>query len=145
MDHLRELWARFGYWQELLISRDFKGQEGQAIMDSLMSALRSNPPSSIAGVKVEAMRDFNDGSTLNITTGERVRDILLPSSDVLQYVLEDGSLVTARPSGTEPKIKFYASCRSDKGDEPDAAKSDLAGMFAGIDEWVNGRISSVGG
>ena len=145
MDHLRELWSRFGYWQELLISRDFKGQEGQGIMDALMTALRNDPPASIAGVKVNAMRDFKDGSTLNIANGKRVKDILLPSSNVLQYVLADGSLVTARPSGTEPKIKFYASCRSEKGDNPDAAKNDLAGMFAGIDEWVNGRISSVGG
>ena len=144
MDHLKELWARFGFWQEMLISRDFKGQTGQENMNRLMADLRSDPPESIADIPVTAMRDYSDGSTLKIGVGEKNRDILLPSSDVLQFVLEDGSLVTARPSGTEPKIKFYASCRSDKGSDPEQAEAELAGRFTGIEEWVNHRISSVG-
>ena len=145
MDHLKELWARHGYWQEMLISRDFKGQSGQETMESLMTALREDPPAEIAGVGVLSMRDYRDGTTRNIADKSVQQDIHLPSSNVLQYVLEDGSLVTARPSGTEPKIKFYASCRSDKGTEPEAAAADLADMFEGIDKWVEERISSVGG
>ena len=145
MDHLKELWARHGYWQEMLISRDFRGQTGQETMDALMSALREDPPRDIAGVRVLSMRDYRDGTTRTIADGSVLKDIHLPSSDVLQFVLEDGSLVTARPSGTEPKIKFYASCRSARGAVPAEAAADLADMFQGIETWVENRISSVGG
>ncbi|MDF1568803.1 MAG: phospho-sugar mutase [Spirochaetaceae bacterium] len=145
MDHLRELWAKFGFWKEILISRDFEGQKGQDIMASLMDSLREDPPKEIASVSIEAMRDFRNGTTTKIADGSVVKDIMLPSSDVLQFVLADGSLVTARPSGTEPKVKFYASCRSEKGSNPGAAEGELDGLFSGIENWVNVRIKAVGG
>jgi phosphoglucomutase len=145
MDHLRELWARFGFWKEILISRDFEGQKGQEIMASLMESLREDPPQDIASVTIEAMRDFRNGTTTKIADGSVAKDIMLPSSDVLQFVLADGSLVTARPSGTEPKVKFYASCRSDLGSDPVAAERELDGLFSGIENWVNERIKAVGG
>jgi phosphoglucomutase len=145
MDHLRELWARFGFWKEILISRDFEGQKGQEIMASLMESLREDPPQDIASVTIEAMRDFRNGTTTKIADGSVAKDIMLPSSDVLQFVLADGSLVTARPSGTEPKVKFYASCRSDLGSDPAAAEGELDGLFSGIENWVNQRIKAVGG
>jgi phosphoglucomutase len=143
MDHLKELWSRFGYWQEILISRDFEGQEGQKIMNNLMASLRNDPPGSIASIPITQMRDYRDGTTLSLPGGEKEKNIDLPPSDVLQFVMGDGSLVTARPSGTEPKIKFYASCRSSRGDDPDTARAELAGVFGGIEDWVNRRISSV--
>ena len=145
MDHLKELWSRFGYWQEMLISRYFEGEKGQAIMTNLMTSLRDDPPTSIASIAITAMRDYREGTTRNIVEGSTVKDIHLPSSNVLQFVLEDGSMVTARPSGTEPKIKFYASCRSENGTDPDAAASELAGVLSGIEDWVNSRITAVGG
>ena len=145
MDHLKELWARFGYWQEMLISRYFEGQKGQDIMSNLMTSLRDEPPASIASIAISSILDYREGTTRNIADGSIDRDIHLPSSNVLQFVLEDGSMVTARPSGTEPKIKFYASCRSERGEDPDAAESELVGVFNGIEDWVNSRISSVGG
>jgi phosphoglucomutase len=145
MDHLRELWARFGYWQEMLISRYFEGQKGEAIMAELMKSLRDRPPESIASKKITKIRDYRDGSTKTMSDGSRIQDIHLPSSNVLQFVLEDGSLVTARPSGTEPKIKFYASCRSAEGDNPQKAEDELAEVFKGIEDWVNERIRAVGG
>jgi len=145
MDHLKELWARFGYWQEMLISRYFEGQKGEAIMLKLMKALRKTPPVSIASIKVTMVRDYLDGTSLNTADGSSAKDIHLPPSNVLQFVLEDGSLITARPSGTEPKIKFYASCRSPGGDNPEAAETELAGVFKGIDSWVNERIKAVSG
>jgi len=145
MDHLRELWARFGFWKEILISRDFEGQKGQDIMASLMDSLREDPPKDIASVAIESMRDFRNGTTMKISDGSVAKDIMLPSSDVLQFVLADGSLVTARPSGTEPKVKFYASCRSDLGSDPAAAEGELDGLFSGIENWVNQRIKAVGG
>ncbi len=145
MDHLKELWARFGYWQEMLISRYLEGEKGEAVMVELMKSLRDNPPVSIASKAITAVRDYKDGTTKNPADGSTVQDIHLPSSNVLQFVLEDGSLVTARPSGTEPKIKFYASCKSAKGDSPEAAEKELEDVFKGIESWVSERIKAVGG
>lgn len=145
MDHLKELWARFGYWQEMLISRYLEGEKGEAVMVELMKSLRDNPPVSIASKTIIALRDYKDGTTKNPVDGSTELNIHLPSSNVLQFVLEDGSLVTARPSGTEPKIKFYASCRSALGDNPEAAQAELGGVFKGIESWVNERIKAVGG
>ncbi len=145
MEHLEELWSRFGYWRESLISRNFEGQEGQSVMDSLMASLRKNPPQSIASLAVTAVRDYKDGTTKSKPEGIASKNIHLPSSNVLQFVLEDGSLVTARPSGTEPKIKFYASCRSDNGADYQKADKELAERIKGIDAWVSDRITAAGG
>ena len=141
IEYLRELWSRFGYWQEILISRNFEGQRGQETMNALMTSLRDEPPSSIALIKVSEIRDFRDGTT--IANGVRKKNIELPSSDVLQFVLRDGGLVTARPSGTEPKIKFYASLYSKNGVEPERAKKELETVFRGIRSWIGERIDSL--
>ena len=145
MDHLEELWARFGYYEEILISREFEGQKGQQEMVALMESLRTGPPEQIAGIAVDSLRDFRSGATWNVGTGETSKNLMLPFSDVVQFVLADGSLVTVRPSGTEPKIKFYASCRSDYGDDLPRARTELKTRTAGIESWVNERIASVGG
>lgn len=145
LNHLEELWGRFGYYDETLISRTFESQEGQKLMSGLMESLRANPPKSIASIQVDEMRDFRDGTTWKSASGQSKKDIVLPSSNVLQFVLADGSLVTARPSGTEPKIKFYASCRSVKGDNIPAAREELERKFTGIQEWVNTLIASANG
>ena len=143
LDHLAEIWRRFGYYDESLISRDFEGQSGQQIMSRLMESLRTNPPKSINSIQINAIRDFTTGETYYATTGNKSKDIHLPSSDVLQFVLADGSLVSARPSGTEPKIKFYMSCRSEKGDNLPEAREELEAKIAGIEKWVNETIEAV--
>ncbi len=114
LDRLKELWNEFGYFEELLISRYFEGQEGKKIMDNLMSSLRDDPPKKFGGIPVEQVKDYKTGMTRYVS-GKKVNDIKLPSSNVLQFFLVDGSKVTVRPSGTEPKIKFYASCRTEAG------------------------------
>ncbi len=114
LDRLKEIWDEYGYFEEMLISRYFEGQEGKAVMDTLMASLRAAPPKTFGGIPVEQIRDYMSGTTLS-ASGERVKNITLPASNVLQFVLADGSMVTVRPSGTEPKIKFYASCRTDAG------------------------------
>ena len=143
IEYLRELWSRFGYWEEILISQDFEGQRGQETMNALMTSLRNEPPSSIASVEVSIMRDFRDGTTLSIADGVREKDIVLPSSDVLQFELRGGGLVTARPSGTEPKIKFYASLCSEGDVEPERAKGEFESVFCGIRKWVSERIAAL--
>ena len=113
MEALNGLYERFGFFQEVLISKTFKGQAGLQTMKDFMKTLRTSPPETVGGLKLTRLLDFQAGTT---RVGSVVtKDIQLPSSDVVQFYLEDGSVVTVRPSGTEPKIKFYASCRAPAG------------------------------
>jgi phosphoglucomutase len=113
LDRLEELYGITGYWEELGISKYFQGPEGPAIMAGIMEEYRRNPPVILGGIAVKKVRDLKTGRWLYPGTGGRAREgetLELPKSDVLQFYLEDGTVVSARPSGTEPKIKFYASC-----------------------------------
>ncbi|MDR1288497.1 MAG: phospho-sugar mutase [Treponema sp.] len=98
LDRLDELYRENGYWQELGVSKYFQGPEGPSIMKGIMDGYRKDPPRTLGGIAVTRVRDLKDGADG------------LPPSDVLQFFLEDGTVVSARPSGTEPKIKFYATC-----------------------------------
>jgi len=123
LDRLNTIYETYGYFEETQISRYFKGQSGVAIMSNLMTSLRTTPPSSLGGINIATVKDFKDGTTLDMKTKNKQKNILLPSSNVLQFVCESGSIITARPSGTEPKIKFYASVRSAANMPLDKAKS----------------------
>ncbi|MDR0998609.1 MAG: phospho-sugar mutase [Treponema sp.] len=113
---LEELYLQNGYWQELGISKYFQGPEGPAIMAGIMEEYRKNPPAVLGGITVERVRDIKAGRWLYPRTGAREGEpFKLPASDVLQFYLEDGTVVSARPSGTEPKIKFYATCCAPAG------------------------------
>jgi phosphoglucomutase len=130
LDRLKELWQSYGYFKESLISGAFKGQTGLATMAGLMDRLRNNPPSTFAGQNVISLRDYGSGTTVLLKENIRTKDIDLPSSNVLQFILADGSSISARPSGTEPKIKFYVSCRGAAGTKLDHA---MAGAQRKID------------
>ena len=97
LDRLNELYQIFGYWEELGISKYFQGPEGPGVMKGIMDEYRKNPPKTLGNIEVVKVRDIKNGADG------------LPPSDVLQFFLKDGTIVSARPSGTEPKIKFYAS------------------------------------
>ena len=86
------------------------------------------------------IRDYLDGTTLYLPLGERKKNIDLPSSNVLQFVLEDGSVVSARPSGTEPKIKFYASCTSPVKDSLEEAKREVKEKLEVVQRQIDGWI-----
>lgn len=139
MQRLDEIFRKYGYFEEVLVSRAFKGMEGKQAMDSLMRRLRDEKPAEIGGETVRLVRDYKTGTTTG-RNGAVSRDIMLPSSNVLQFVLDDDSIVTARPSGTEPKIKFYASCRAaagtDKATAVDLVKRKLSAIEQSIDGWV---------
>ncbi|RKX76621.1 MAG: phospho-sugar mutase [Spirochaetes bacterium] len=139
LDHLNELYRRFGYFEELLLSRTFKGQAGLENMKRLMENLRKNPPSVFAGVSVHMVKDYLEGITMDIKNRSREKNIELPSSNVIQFFLEDESIVTARPSGTEPKIKFYASCRRRDGDL-EINKMNVKTRLKKVEEEINSII-----
>lgn len=133
LEHLNEIYEKFGYYKETLISKYFKGISGIKIMDDLMTTLRTETPIELGGIKVKSFIDFKSGTTKNIATGEVLKNIDLPESNVLQFILEEGSIVTARPSGTEPKIKFYASCCSEKGLDLNKAKEIVDNKIKAIE------------
>jgi phosphoglucomutase len=105
---LLQLYLQYGYYQEDLISITKKGMNGQQEIAQMMEAFRSNPPQQLAGSSVVELLDYEARVKTNLRTGE-TSAIILPKSNVLQFILEDGSKISARPSGTEPKIKFYFS------------------------------------
>ncbi len=107
---LVELYIQYGFYKEKLISITRKGMDGQQQIAAMMEAYRKNPPKVINGSKVVQLLDYESSKGIDPHTGkEWVID--LPKSNVLQFVTEDGSLISARPSGTEPKIKFYFSVK----------------------------------
>jgi phosphoglucomutase len=112
LDRLEELYEKCGFWQETGVSKYFEGPEGQSIMDGIMERIRENPPTALGGIKLEKLRDIERSVVSYPAEPDRSEKISLPKSNVLQFCLEDGTVVSARPSGTEPKIKFYASCRA---------------------------------
>ncbi len=119
---LVELYLAYGLFREHLISITKKGRDGQAQIAAMMEKYRSAPPSILGGVKVVGLYDYDKKEAKDLNNGQ-VCSIDLPKSNVLQFVLEDGSKVSARPSGTEPKIKFYFSVQGklEKAEEFDMA------------------------
>ena len=103
---LQQLYAKYGYFSERLVSLTKKGKEGLAQIREIMERFRSNPPAELDGSPVVKVIDYLDSQA----TG-------LPVSDVLQFISADGTVVSVRPSGTEPKIKFYLGARGDGADE----------------------------
>ena len=129
LDRLDDLYVICGYWQEMGISKYFKGPKGPSIMNGIMEEYRSKPPKTLGGIEIVKIRDIKNGADG------------LPPSDVLQFFLKDGTVVSARPSGTEPKIKFYASCRADAGASGlDAAKAEAARKLDAITKDIRAVI-----
>jgi len=129
LDRLDELYAICGYWQELGISKYFQGPDGPSIMNGIMEEYRKNPPKTLGGIDVAKVRDIKNGADG------------LPPSDVLQFFLSDGTIVSARPSGTEPKIKFYATCQAKVGSEGlQAAKAEAARKLDAIKKDIRAVI-----
>jgi phosphoglucomutase len=107
-DKLIELYIDYGFYYESLISITKKGMNGQKEIADMMENYRQQPPKELAGARVVQLLDYQLQKSTNLLTGEQ-QPIALPKSNVLQFITADGSKISARPSGTEPKIKFYFS------------------------------------
>jgi phosphoglucomutase len=103
---LKEIYQEYGFYKESLISVTKKGKSGAEEIKQMMQDYRNTPPAEIAEVPVAFIRDYQLQRETQFPSGQ-TKPILLPKSDVLQFFLSDGSKITVRPSGTEPKIKFY--------------------------------------
>jgi len=106
--YLQEIYKEFGYYQEKLISMVKKGKSGAEEIQEILKTYRNNPPTEIAGSSVICIEDYKTSLSKNLLTGSSSA-IQIPKSNVLIFYTEDGSKIAVRPSGTEPKIKFYIS------------------------------------
>jgi phosphoglucomutase len=132
-DKLIELYVQFGFYKESLISITRKGMNGQKEIAEMMSAWRSHPPVVINGSPVVRLLDYELRTGKDLQSGESW-PIGLPASNVLQFILADGSKISARPSGTEPKIKFYFSVQ---------AKLPGADDFSRVNAALGARIDGI--
>ncbi len=128
-----DLYVQYGFYKENLISITKKGMDGQAQIAAMMEAYRNNPPKTINGSPVVQLLDYELRKGTNPQNGDTWA-IDLPKSNVLQFILEDGSIISARPSGTEPKIKFYFSVNT---------KLNSAAEFDQVNQSLDDKIKAV--
>ena len=132
-EKLVSIYVKYGLFREHLISITKKGMDGQQQIADMMDRFRKNPPAQLNGSGVTHLLDYEKQEARNLITGES-SDIDLPKSNVLQFILADGSKISARPSGTEPKIKFYFSVQSPLSDRA---------AFDGAWKALGDRIDSI--
>ena len=124
-DAMIDMYERCGYYKDAIQSITLKGIEGLAKIQEIMETLRKNPPAEIAGYKVLKARDYKADTIKDMEPGE-VTSTGLPNSNVLYYDMPDGTWLCLRPSGTEPKVKFYYGVKGSSLEDADA-KSDAMG------------------
>ncbi|MDR1559346.1 MAG: phospho-sugar mutase [Clostridiales bacterium] len=132
LDALSDIYKKYGYYKETIESITLKGIQGVEDMKKIMAGLRKNPPDEIAGVKVVEARDYKNRE-IKYPAENKTGPTGLPVSDVLYYVLADGSWFCVRPSGTEPKIKIYFGAKAG-GEE--AASQRLSEVIAGVKKLI---------
>jgi phosphoglucomutase len=137
-DKMIELYIQYGFYYENLISITKKGMNGQKEIAAMMEGFRTSPPADINGSAVVTLLDYQLQIGKNLQTGE-TWSINLPKSNVLQFLTADGSKISARPSGTEPKIKFYFSVKTELNNKSafDATQIELENKINGIITSMN--------
>lgn len=131
-DQMLRIYEKYGYFKETLVSITKKGKEGLAEIQGMLDKLRSNPPKEIGGYKVLETRDYNNNTV--IKADGTVTETGLPKSNVLYFDLEDNAWCCARPSGTEPKIKFYMGVKGNSFDDAGAKLEKLKNDMMAIVE-----------
>ncbi|WP_029286293.1 phospho-sugar mutase [Pedobacter sp. R20-19] len=130
---LLDMYVEYGLYKEDLVSLTKKGKTGAEEIKAMMVKFRENPPATLGGSKVSVLKDYELSQETDLVTG-KVSKLDYPTSDVLQFITEDGSIVSARPSGTEPKIKFYCSVNAPLADRTD---------FPKVNEELGDKIKAV--
>lgn len=123
-DALIEIFEKYGYYKEALSSLTLKGKNGAEQIANILEEFRSNPPKEIAGIRVTAVEDYKASIRKQLSNG-KLNPISLPKSNVLKYFLEDGSWFCVRPSGTEPKCKFYFAVKGSSLNESEQLVNNL--------------------
>lgn len=130
---LKEMYVRYGFFREALVSVVRKGKEGQEEIAKMMSDYRSNPPRSLGGSPIIAIKDYLSGEALDLANDSKA-PIDMERSNVLQFTTADSTVVSIRPSGTEPKIKFYFGVRAELND---------TARFGEVQAELDGKIESI--
>ncbi len=133
--NLRDIYLHYGFYKESLLSLTKKGKDGMEQINRIMSDLRRKPIESIDGSPVVLIKDYKSGECVDMISDLRY-DLKFPKSNVLQFVSSDNTIVSVRPSGTEPKIKFYFGVKMDVG-----CCKDLDEVEAALDQKIN-RITA---
>lgn len=128
-----EMYVKYGMYKEDLVSITKKGKTGAEEIKAMMEKFRNNPPATLGGSPVVTLKDYELNKVTDIKAGSS-EELGFPKSDVLQFITEDGSIISARPSGTEPKIKFYCSVN-----EP----LSNAGEFKATEQKLNDKIKTI--
>lgn len=134
---LIEIYVEFGLYKEHLISLTKKGKEGAEEIKAMMVNFRSNPPKTIGGSKVTLVHDYEMRITTNLQSG-KTTPIEFPKSDVIQLITEDKTRISIRPSGTEPKIKFYFGVRGEL-----KSVAEYKQVIAKLDEKIKGIVEEL--
>ena len=124
-DQMLEMYEKYGYFKEDLYTVTLKGIDGSKQIMAIMDGLRQNPPKAFGDLKVVSMRDYQSGKVLNLETGKE-SSTNLPKSNVLYFDLTEDSWCCARPSGTEPKIKFYMGVKGNSLEDAEVKNANLA-------------------
>ena len=122
---MNKMYEKYGYYKEKQISVTLKGQEGAEKIKLMMENMRNNPPTELAGLKVISVGDYSKQVIHNNLNGENT-STNLPKSNVLYYELENDSWCCVRPSGTEPKIKFYLGVKGINSNEAEIKLDELS-------------------
>lgn len=136
-DMMRDMYVKYGFYKEKLISLTKKGKSGAEEIQQMMKDLRNNPPKVVAGSALIQLKDYQAQTIKDLKTGKEI-PTNLPKENVLQFLTEDGTLVSARPSGTEPKIKFYISVNT-----PLSKKEDYDKVNVELDKKIESVINDM--
>jgi phosphoglucomutase len=136
-DWLIDMYVEFGFYKESLITLTKKGQQGEQEIKAMMAKFRAQAPQSIAGIHVERALDYRTGTEQNLIA-KSSSALSFPKADVLQYYLVDGTKISVRPSGTEPKIKFYISVNTNLNSvsEYEAVNASLNTKIKAIEDYL---------
>ena len=142
LERLEELYAEYGYYQDVSIAKNFPGSSGVDTMKGIMANLRKDGLKTLGGKKVVKIRDVGQQIIYDPANPDAKEKLDLPSSNVLQFFLEGGTVVSARPSGTEPKIKFYVNATVSVDNGLDAAKKEANELCSAIEKEINSILDS---
>ncbi len=142
LQRLDELYLEHGLFEERGVSKYFEGPSGMDTMRGIMEGYRRSQPAAFAGIRVARIRDVKTGREWEPGAEGKARAVDLPTSDVLQWYLEDGTMVTVRPSGTEPKIKYYVLCRTEASRGLEAARKESAAKAAAIEAEIRKAVGA---
>ena len=143
LEHLDDMYKEYGYFEDRAISQNFPGSSGSETMKAIMAKLRTEGLKTLGGEKVVNIRDIQQQISYDPANPSAKTALEFPKSNVLQFILESGTIVSARPSGTEPKIKFYINSKIPAGDGSDKWLDDAKAKAASLCDAISTDIKAI--